>query len=519
MSTDFVEQIFRLNRGVDVYNPDVAQNELLFKRLQNVQPYRGRLTTANGYQEAEQSLGGRILAFVFCTEPYQLYSSMFALTDTGIYAYDFVNDEFNTTAIYTWPSGSPPLAYTSWYDRVYATRKGAPLVKLIGQTATVVADAPGGRYMVASNSHLMIANLASGNQNYPNRVRWSDLYLPEDFEIREDSEADFFELEPGDGEITGLSYQRGNNLIYTRVSVWIAKYNPLPIGYRFDPLYTDVGCNFHGGQVSVRERDYFIGLDNIYMIDGLQLSEIGDRIWKFFKETCATNASTGYLVTKVNKEKHEVCWIYDKVGGGHWSIVYNYKEESWSDRDPQGVFASLYLPYELRGFIPIDDVLTIIDNPPNDTNLIDGDWQFPLSSLTQIHGGNAGGLFVNNSIFAKSDETPIPCEIETYEFYADSLFDAKEFDILCLHYSGLGVPNVKLQVGTRKNRLAPVVWSTAVEAYNQLAGETVYHFRRDGVGKLVRFKFTWDNTNTNYVEELTNLSLNKLEDGPDTPEK
>lgn len=515
----FDEQIFRLDRGVDVYNPDVTQAELMFSRLRNLQPYRGRLVTARGFTEAVQTLSGSVLVFAFSTEPYSLYSSLFAITTTGIYTYDFVNDVFNTTAIYTWPSGSPPVAVVSWYDRVYATKKGAGLIRLIGDVATVVPDAPGGRYLALSNSHLMVANLASGNQNYPNRVRWSDLYLPENFAVAEDSEADYFELEPGDGEITGLSYQRGNNLIYTRVSVWIARYNALPIGYKFDTLYTDVGCNFHGGHVSVRERDYFIGVDNIYMIDGLQLVEIGDEIWKFFKEDCITNASTGYLITRVDKEKHSIAWIYDKAGGVKWSIVYNYKERKWSDRDPMDVFASLYLPYQLRGFIPIDDVVTNFDDPPNTTNMIDGDWQFPLSTLAEIHGGNAGGLFINNSAFDKPDQLGIECQAITYEFFADSLFDEKEFDLLCLHYSGLGRPNISLEIGTRNNRLSAVTWSSPVEMWDQLDAETVFFFRNSGVGKLVQFRFTWSNSATNYVTELTNLSLKKLDDGSNSAEK
>lgn len=526
--SDLVEQIFKLSHGVDVYNPDVGGMDLQFSRLLNIQPWRGRMVSARGFVYAGQTLQGKVLKFIFSTEPYTLYSSFYALTDSHIYAYDFIGpataDQFSSTAIYTWPAGSPPVAAVPWFDKVYATRQGAPLVRLQGNTAFEVPDAPGGRYMALSNSHLMIANLAFGNQNYPNRVRWSDLYEPESWEIVEDSEADFFELEPGDGEITGLSYQKGNNLIYTRHSIWLAQYNPLPTGYKFSPLYNDVGCNFHGGQVSVKERDYFIGTDNIYVIDGFQLQEIGDPIWKFFKEDCVTNASLGYLVTRVIREEHSIAWIYDKKGGGYWSIVFNFKENKWSDRDPQDVFASIYLTYPLRGFIAIDQVTNIIDSmdavPPEvPDQLIDGDWQFPASTRTEAHGGLNGRMFLNNSIYEKANKDPIHCEAQTYEFFVDTLVDVKEFDILCLHYAGLGNPNVKLSVGTRKNRLAQVVWSTPKEMYDQLVGETQFHFRREGVGQLVQFKFSWDNTNTNYVSELTNLSLHKLEDGPDTPDK
>lgn len=517
---DLEENVFRLGDGVDVYNPDVTGTELRFKRLKNLQPFRGRLKCANGFVTVPTTIGSsRVLAFAFCTEPYALYSSLFAFTETAIYAYDFVADAFDTTPIYTWPSGTGPIAITPWYSVVYATRKGSPLVKLVGMTAVVVDDAPGGRYMKVSNSHLMIANLAFGTENYPNRVRWSDIYLPEAWEITSDSEADFFELEPSDGEVTGLTYQRGNNLIYTRPTVWIARYNPLPTGYRFEPLYTDVGSLFHGGVISVKERDYFIGADNVYEIDGLQLKEIGDPIWAFFKADCITNPVTGFLSTRVDKQQHCVAWIYEKTGGGYWSIVYNYKQQSWSDRDPQDVFASLYLEAPLRGFIPINDVTSIINDPPNDTNLINGDWQFPTSTLSEMHGGAAGSLFSSNDTFEKANGDPIALEAETFEFYVDTLFDKKEFDMLTLHYSGAGAPNLQLFIGTRNNRLEAITWSAAIQMTDQLAGETSFFFRSAGVGKLVRFRWTWDNAEDDYVDELTNVSFSKLNDGPDQPEK
>ena len=521
---DLEENVFRLGDGVDVYNPDVTSDELRFKRLKNLQPFRGRLKAANGFVLVDTIGSSRVLAFAFCTEPYALYSSLFAFTETGIYAYDFVNDEFDSTAIYTWPSGTGPIAIAPWYSSVYATRKGAPLVRLVGAVATIVADAPGGRYLKVSNSHLMIANLAFGTENYPNRVRWSDIYLPELWEITSASEADFFELEPSDGEITGLTYQRGNNLIYTRPTIWIARYNPIPVGYRFEPLYTDVGSSFHGGVISVKERDFFIGADNIYEIDGLQLKEIGDPIWAFFKEDCITNPVTGFLSTRVIKQQHSVAWIYNKLGGGYWSIVYNYKQKSWSDRDPQDVFASLYLEAPLRGFIPINDVTSIINDPPNDTNLINGDWQFPTSTLSELHGGSDGDIFDSNATFEKATAgVPIACEAETFEFYVDSLFDKKEFDSVNLHFSGLGLPNIQLYVGTRENRLQAVTWSAAIELYDQLSGETAFNFRglsgAVGQGKLIRFKFSWNNYENNYVDELTNISFSKLNDGPDQPDQ
>lgn len=514
------EKTFPLNQSVDTYNPDIVSAELKFSRLKNIQPRFGRFCLPNGL-ELVQELGDEpIIAFAYYTQPIDKYSALYAITATSVYVFDFAAGEFDPTPIYDdFPGVLSPVMVVPWFDAVYVSMAQGRLVKLQADVATEVADAPGGRYGLSSNSHLMIAYPAQNGGEFPTRAQWSDLYLPESFVISSDSEADIFDFEATDEELTGLSYQRGANLFYTRNSVWIARYYPLPTGYKFEPLYTGIGNIYHGAQVRIKEVDIFIGEDNFYMIDGLQLSGIGDRIWAFFDSTIDKSDPNLVIRPIIDTRKNEVYWVYPHLTEGLWSIVYNYKEDKWSDRDPLGIQCFLNLKFPLRGFLVIDDIGDMIDDVPD---MIDGDWQYLPVDFTSIVGAGIGKIFRFSDGFGRFAEsvsdTTFECEAETYELYYDKLSETKEINKLNLSFTGAGDPDIQVQVGTRPHRLASITWSAAKLLADSVAGEKAFFFRNDGAGKLIRFKFLVNNTAEDYASQLDHLSFHHLENEPDDPE-
>lgn len=518
--SSFNEMVSRFNHGVDTYNPPVTGRELFFQRLKNLQPRFGRQVPPFGLTLLETLGDEQVLEFAYYTNPIDLYSSLYAVTETSIYYYDFVAGGFDDTPIYTgFPPSVGPVVTVPWYDRVYITKKLGKLVKCQAAVATEVENAPGARYGVNSNSHLMLAYLTEGSAEVPTRVKWSDLYEPEVFEILSSNEADAFDMEATDESITGLSYQRGVNLIYTRNSVWTARYNPLPIGYRFEPLFTGIGNLYHGAQVRLKEIDLFIGEDNIYVIDGLQLSGIGDPIWAYFKEILYLADDDTLVKGHIDTQNNEIFWVFPVSASGRlWSIVYNYKEGKWSDRDPLGMRATLRLKFPLRGFIVIDDVPDTIDTV---SDLIDGDWQYPQSNFTELIGDINGQILRSSGEFGKTpsseSEGVFNCEAHTFEMYFDELDETDEVNAMTLFYAGAGDPDVQLLVGVRKNRKENVTWSPAILITDQIPGETTFNFRNHGAGVLIQFRLIVNNTSTDYVSEFSEVSLHHLENEPDDP--
>lgn len=407
MSKSYSQELpYVVNLGVDTYSPALSAKDLKFCRLSNIQPRLNRLITANGLHALQELAGAsssssgstssiQVLAFASYTHPTSLYSGLYAITNTSVYAFDFTTSEFGATPIFTgFPDNTDQYSVVPWFDCVYVTKLGLT-VKLAALTATIVTTMPSARYAMASSGHMMMANIRSPSGKLPNTIINSDLYLPERFVIDTDSEADYFEMEASDGEITGLSYQRGNNLIYTRKSIWLATYRNGK--YTYDPLFSGIGNVYHGAQVRVKEVDMFIGDDGIYVIDGLQLRSIGDPIWTFFKSEVFVTSLASYVTGRVDQNNFEVSWTYPRENKAPWSIVYNYKEDKWSDRDPQDISASVHFDAPLRGFAVINSFSDVINSGAISANMIDGEWQYTTYGLKDLYGTLGGVIGVETS--------------------------------------------------------------------------------------------------------------------------
>jgi len=507
--------LFRLNGGLDTYNPPLVSDELKFLTLDNLEPRLGRIVAAAGYSLV-QDIGitgtNAIMGFAYYTLPMFNFTCLYAFSKTSIYFYDFETELFDTTAIYSgFVSTDDQYAIFQWYDALYVTKSNGPFIKIQYKTATVVSDAIFGKYGLIANSHVMLANVNDGVTNTSTRIQWSDLDAPESFALDpNESEADFFDLEPTNIQITGLSYQRGSPLVYSESAIWIGTYVGFPGGFTWQPLFTGLGNIFHYAVVRYKEVDYFISNDNIYSLNGFQPTTIGDDIWERFIDDVKVSGNTkvcGYS----DSRKDQVFWVYQRKDDSYWSIVYNVKENKWTERDPQDLTAFFDAPkIALRGFEVIDDVATLIDS---DSDLIDDpNAGFPVV-IPQLVGapdvdnpviGTTGGIL-------KLNGDGFDFVAETFDFFFNSIEDTEEINKCSIEFTGAGNPNIQVYICGRKNQDSTMTWSAPVSVEN-LDGTRSFYFRNSGVGKYIRFKFTWTNTNTDYITDLRLISFRKVED-------
>jgi hypothetical protein len=160
------------------------------------------------------------------------------------------------------------------------------------------------------------------------------------------------------------------------------------------------------------------------------------------------------------------------------------------------------------------------------TSTYDGDWQYLGSVLSRLYGGPAGKVFsAGDPTYLKNDGTSFSHEIETFEFDFEELDRVKEVDQLKLLFSvatGATFANsdLAIYIGHRNHRAESVTWTSATELVDMFDSDTAFFFRSKGVGKLIRFKFTWTNKATYAITELVKMSLFKLSiDGNTNPEK
>lgn len=515
---------FRLTEGINAYDPEITAKELTFAYLTNVEPRLGRLFQTRGVSIFQQFATefGSVVTFATYQLSNRRFSNLYAITKTSIYWFNFATNAFVETPIYTgFTSSDEPYTVLPWYDALYVTKLGNPYVQLERNVATVVTGGISARYGIVFNSHAYLAGVSDLVSTELARVRWSDLDAPESFSIDTTaSEADFFDLEPDSRQITGLSHQRGQALVYTENSIWVGSYIGFPGGFRHDPLYTGIGNIFHDAVVRAKDVDYFIGPDNFYEMNGFQLVPIGDAIYeRFIADVNLTPASglsltsvRGYLDTRAG----QVFWIYTSVShAGLWSVVYNYKEKKWSERGARHISGWFDSPrVALRGYDAIDDVATVIDSA---SGLIDDPAAgYPLI-IPQLVGasfnlpmmvGKLAGAVLQYALLTNDASV-----IETTDFYFDNFHAKKEITKVVVDITGGGTVPVTVQVGTRQNQQASVTWATALTMSSATDGSFSFFIRSQGQGKYIRFRFTAVNTSeTNYITDYRLISFVKVED-------
>jgi hypothetical protein len=516
--TNSAESVISLNAGVNLYAPDVTSTELRLTKLTNVAPKFGRwkaATRGDVISTLVLEVGDKLERLIYYTHPYDKFSQLYAISQRHIYRYDFLNDRFYATPIYSFAYRQETnIAAVAWYDKLYVTKPRSPIVEVSFGKCTEVTEF-GARYSIICNNHLMIANVSTLTGETPILVQWSDLYDPTSFDFSTSSEADTFELEPQDRKITGLTNQKGVAVIYTHGGIWTGSYSNGK--FSFAPLYSDVGNLFHGAVVQLREVDYFIGEDNIYSLDGTVLSTVGDAIWPFFASDCNFDSVNMLIRTKVNKQENEIAWIYPRVSGGYWSIVYNYKEQKWSDRNPDDIVSSINALYKLYGVYTINEIVNTINSMSDPAQTVNGEWQYIDCGYSKL-SITFGGKVLNDAIqfYSMVDESARVITIETGELYMDSLSIVKEINRITLQYSGAGSPTITIQIGSRKSRMEAVTWSAAIEP--GFVDKPIFFCRDVGVGKLIRLRINIANTDTDFIAELTGLSFDYATDNG-TPEK
>ena len=517
-----VPRTFRLSEGIDAYNPEITAEALQFFFLTNIEPRLGRLVTTRGYASFQTAFGSSpFVGFSYYQLSNRQYSNLYAFTQTSVYWFDFKNGVFSTSPIYSsFPDTPDPYVFLPWYDALYVTKLYGGYLKLTRTVTEVLGGGVSGRYGVIANSHAYLGGVSDGVSTEMARVRWSDLDAPEDFVIDQSaSEADFFDLEPNNGQITGVSYQRSNTVIYTEHSIWVGSYVGYPGGFRHDPLFPGLGNIFHDSVVRAKEIDYFIGADNIYALNGFQPVPVGDKIFERFIAdvvlTPAGGANTtsvrGYLDTR----KNQVFWVYPSISKTLWSIVFNYKENKWSERDPQQLTGWLDSPrVALRGYDVINDIATTIDNV---ATLIDdpaGGYPVLIPQLVGLRNAvTAGGSPIIGKVtdaYVKLDSTAFTHTLETTDFFFNDIAKVHEVVTVLLEFTGAAAPTIQLQVGARDNQYDDIAWTVAKDI-NYTTGTYGFFIRNEGQGRLLRFRLTWANSAASFVTDLRQLSLVKVE--------
>lgn len=530
------EIVLPVQRGLDLFKPAIQSFELEFSELNNLAIRNQRLVPADGYRVFQSGLPSAVSTITSYTDIKKNSVELYALLKDSYYRFNAGNSAFEKIT-FDVPSTveEEPYCAVSWDDALYASRIGVNLGKLQKGVHTevdshwrssVTNSRLSARYGINHTEHLVLANVqeiadqvVEGNTvavatRLPKRIRWSDLGLPEDFEISISSEADFFDLESTDLEITGLSVQRDHLLIYSRSSVWRGVYFGRPIVYRFEPLIRGTGNVFHHSLISVEGSDYFIGRNNFFRLNETGLTRIGDRVWQKFQSTQDNLQLNDPVRALSDPDRNEIIWVYRSNmvvdGTSLVGLKYNYWEDQWSFVSGSSVITMHNYLSKPSAFVTIDDpsiTPQLINHADWANRLIDGPWANRSISFNSIVGDLTGNIHELRGSVERGVGRPVSCMVQTHEFVFDSLKNEKAISQIVLSYAQQGIVPIRVQVSLRDNPSEITVPQGVQVITDQIPGESSIFTINDTFGKYLSIRIWWDNTENSYVKEFYGLAL------------
>lgn len=200
-------------------------------------------------------------------------------------------------------------------------------------------------YLIRSYKNFLIAmNTFEGEQNFPQRVRWSDIAdvndLPQDWDSASTTNsAGFNDLTDATGEIIDGLPMRDSFVIYTTEDTFLMQYIGGNSIFRFTKLFSGSGLLARQCVTEFDGRHFVISNNDIYVHDGSsRKSIVAGRVREFLmKEITSINP----LATRVftNYPQKEVWIAYCRPGtderyDGKWvpnkAAVWNWEFDTWT---------------------------------------------------------------------------------------------------------------------------------------------------------------------------------------------
>jgi len=183
------------------------------------------------------------------------------------------------------------------------------------------------RYMVTFAERLWLADMTVSGERSPWFLRWSAITDPTDFSGASAGWKAFIDTEE---PLTGLGVVGGLLLVYKKTVYIIGKKTSnaqAPVTWAQDRR--GAGLYAPDSIVHALGTNYFVGVDDIYKIDGDMATSVGASVRrKFF--SLVTDAELTKVFGSVSLRFNQIMWTMTDTTGKQWVWTYNYQENSWA---------------------------------------------------------------------------------------------------------------------------------------------------------------------------------------------
>ncbi|MBI5560574.1 MAG: hypothetical protein HY883_04810 [Deltaproteobacteria bacterium] len=345
-------------------------------------------------------------------------------------------------------------------------------------------------------NRLMVGNVMEDGGAYPGRVRWSDIFKPENWakDLRgrsggKDLMPPFSALDAVD-KVQAFGSAGGNTLIYAERNVWVAENVEHPEIYRFSILMAGKGLIASRAQVKANDVNLFMGQDDFYPV-----SQDGEGIGFPIRNSVFANLNkstikTAFAFYKPSTKEVFFCYPTGTKTAPDTALVYQRETKAWSFCDCN------YLCHSFA----FDESGYTWDTLPY------GSWDAISDSMWDDMGktgvipyevvGNASGQILKFDSGNNDNGMAITGYIETGDLTMGDPLTNKFLNSVWPSAKPQGSNNaLMVQVGSRQNLSQDIVWSNP-QAFDIGISEKV-SFRKQG--KYIRIRFYTDQLDTPWI--------------------
>lgn len=311
-----------------------------------------------------------------------------------------------------------------------------------GDITASTGTVPNARYIaVVRDDFFMVGNTfdaVDGSQPY--RVRWAGIDTFDSWAIDAATQADFQDLDPVNGWITGIAGGTYATIFQER-AITIATYIGSPNVFRFDTISRNKGCKISSSIIQLGEEIAFISDDGFYILSGNQLIQIGsDKVDNyFFNDVDATK--TERISGTYDPSRKLLFWVYPSVnspdGFPDKILIYNYSQNAklrWSIADVRSQRISIFRSEPFN------------TDSSDFSSILTDDFNFNTDSRAFTGGEEAVIIFDENNTTQSFRSTPLSATITTGE---KQLFPGRKTFISKIRPWYTGAGTISMCIGQR----------------------------------------------------------------------
>ncbi|MDB2513539.1 hypothetical protein N9Y31_03390 [Alphaproteobacteria bacterium] len=328
-----------------------------FDKAFNVRFDEGRVSRAPVFRKIKDSLGFTP-RFVYGIVPASGFDTVLMLSDDWQLQEYANNNVTNVSGAITGSSDPRPFTGTSLADVTYINRQDRVPVQR-KPSASTFSDLPNwdSTWRCAAlrsyGDQLVALNMTEGSNEFPTRVRFSDITSANDYPGSWDAtdpttSAGFNDLVQIPTEIRDGLTLGSNFIIYSSDQTWLMEFTGGTFIFNFRKLFSDAGVINQNCVVEAEGKHYVFGAFDIYMHDGTSKQSICDERVKKFIYQSLNNENADICFAQHNQALNEIYFCY-MSGDSHVEFpnatrcnraaVYNYRANTWSFMDLPNVSA------------------------------------------------------------------------------------------------------------------------------------------------------------------------------------